>query len=129
MGSRRPKADMRLCAAHVRFWWQSRHDFSRESAFAVAIGSKAVLHRICLLLTQSGHFTLSEAAGVLVSPGTTATKRNNAVTSITMGLENTEQEILAFEVADVALEIAAGTAKGKANFTLGACTGLSECPG
>jgi hypothetical protein len=32
------------------------------------------------------------------------------------------------EVADVALEIAAGTA-GKANFTLGACTGLSECPG
>jgi hypothetical protein len=74
-------------------------------------------------------FTLSEAAGVLVSPGTTATKRNNAVTSITMGLENTEQEILAFEVADVALEIAAGTAKGKANFTLGACTGLSECPG
>ena len=73
-------------------------------------------------------FTLSEAAGVLVSPGTTATKRNNAVTSITMELENTEQEILAFEVADVALEIAAGTA-GKANFTLGACTGLSECPG
>src|SRR4029079_406692 len=73
-------------------------------------------------------FTLSEAAGVLVSPGTTATKRNNAVTSITMGLDNTEQEILAFEVADVALEIAAGTAKGKANFTIGACTGLYECP-
>jgi hypothetical protein len=74
-------------------------------------------------------FTLSEAAGVLVSPGTTATKRNNAMTSITMGLEKTEQEILAFEVADVALEIASGTAKEKANFTLGACTGLSECPG
>ena len=47
--------------------------------------------------------------------------------SITMGLENTEREIL--EVSDAALEIAAGTTKEKANFTLGACTGLSECPG
>jgi hypothetical protein len=51
------------------------------------------------------------------------------MTSITIGLEKTEQEILAIEVADVALEIAAGTAKEKANFTLGASTGLSECPG
>ncbi|MGB9063401.1 MAG: hypothetical protein WCC80_08425 [Pseudolabrys sp.] len=49
--------------------------------------------------------------------------------SITMGLENTEREILAFEVSDAALEIAAGTTKEKVNFTLGACTGLSECPG
>ena len=49
--------------------------------------------------------------------------------SITMGLENTERGILAFEVSDAALEIAAGTTKEKANFTLGACTGLSECPG
>jgi hypothetical protein len=65
---------------------------------------------------------------VLVSTGTTATERNNAMTSITMGVEKTEQEILAFEVADAALEIAAGTAKEKANFTLGACTGLSDCP-
>ena len=40
------------------------------------------------------------------------------MTNITMGLEETE-----------VLEIAAGTAKEKANFTLGACTGLSECPG
>ena len=46
-----------------------------------------------------------------------------------MGLEKAEQEILAFEAADEALEIAAGTEKEKANFTLGACTGLSECPG
>ena len=46
-----------------------------------------------------------------------------------MGLDKTEQEILAFEVADEALKIAAGTAKEKVNFTLGACTGLSECPG
>ena len=56
-------------------------------------------------------------------------KRINAMMSITMGLENTEREILAFEVSDAALEIAAGTTKEKANFTLGACTGLSECPG
>jgi hypothetical protein len=56
-------------------------------------------------------------------------KRINAIMSITMGLEKTDKEILAFEVSDTALEIAAGTAKEKANFTLGACTGLSECPG
>jgi hypothetical protein len=56
-------------------------------------------------------------------------KRINAMTSITMGLEKTDEEILSFEVSDTALEIAAGTAKEKANFTLGACTGLSECPG
>ena len=49
--------------------------------------------------------------------------------NITMGLEKTEGDILAFEVSDDTLEIAAGTAKEKANFTLGACTGLSECPG
>jgi hypothetical protein len=49
--------------------------------------------------------------------------------NITIGLEKTQGEILAFEVSDEALEIAAGTAKEKANFTLGACTGLSECPG
>jgi hypothetical protein len=48
----------------------------------------------------------------------------------TMGLEQTEQEILAFEVSDEALEAAAGTVREKAaNYTLGACTGLSVCPG
>jgi hypothetical protein len=41
----------------------------------------------------------------------------------------TEEEVLAFEVSDEALEIAAGTAKEKADFTLGACTGLSVCDG
>jgi hypothetical protein len=49
--------------------------------------------------------------------------------NITIALEQTDEEILAFEVSGTALEIAAGTAKEKANFTLGACTGLSECPG
>ena len=47
----------------------------------------------------------------------------------TTGFENIEEDILAFEVSDDALEIAAGTAKEKANFTLGACSGLSVCPG
>jgi hypothetical protein len=41
----------------------------------------------------------------------------------------TEEEVLAFEVSDEALEIAAGVAKEKADFTLGACTGLSVCDG
>jgi hypothetical protein len=47
----------------------------------------------------------------------------------TTGFEKMEAEILAFEVSDDALEIAGSTSKEKANFTLGACTGLSECPG
>ena len=49
--------------------------------------------------------------------------------NITIGLEKTDEEILAFEVSDEALEIAAVSAKEKANFTLGACSGLSVCPG
>jgi hypothetical protein len=41
----------------------------------------------------------------------------------------TDEEILAFDVSDEALEIATGKVSYKANFTLGACTGLSVCPG
>jgi len=44
-------------------------------------------------------------------------------------LEKTEDKIFAFEISDEALEIAARTTKEKANFTLGACSGLSVCPG
>jgi hypothetical protein len=40
-----------------------------------------------------------------------------------------EEIFLSFDVSDEALEIAAGVAAENANFTLGACTGLSECPG
>src|SRR5262249_57962561 len=36
-----PKADIRSCTAHVRFWGQSGHDRLRMSAFAVAIGGEA----------------------------------------------------------------------------------------
>ncbi len=39
----------------------------------------------------------------------------------------TEDDILV-EVSDEALEAAAGTAGELLNFTLGSCTGLSECP-
>jgi hypothetical protein len=49
--------------------------------------------------------------------------------NITIGLEKTDEETPIFEVSDEALEIAAGSAKEKANFTLGACSGLSVCPG
>lgn len=44
-------------------------------------------------------------------------------------LETAEETVLAFEVSDEALENAAGAAQEKANFTLGACTGLSVCDG
>jgi hypothetical protein len=49
----------------------------------------------------------------------------NAVTSF----EKIKEDVLAFEVSDEALEIAAGTVKEKANFTLGNCSGLSVCDG
>ena len=49
------------------------------------------------------------------------------MTSATMGLEQTEQDILAFEISDEALEAAAGTEQA-ANYTLAACSGLSVCP-
>ena len=56
-------------------------------------------------------------------------KRINAMTNNTVGIEQTDEKILALGVSDEALETAAGTLKEKTNFTLGACTGLSECPG
>jgi len=48
----------RAVAPHMSaFWGKSRHDRLRESAFAVAIGAKRTcpLHRLCPLMTQSGH--------------------------------------------------------------------------
>jgi hypothetical protein len=40
----------------------------------------------------------------------------------------TEDEML-IDLSDEALEIAGGASEVPGNFTLGACTGLSECPG
>jgi hypothetical protein len=51
------------------------------------------------------------------------------MTHMTMGSEQAEQEIFAFEISDEALEAAAGTANANAaNYTLAACSGLSVCP-
>jgi len=36
-----PLADIRYCAAHVRYWGQSRHDGLPMSAIAIAFRSKA----------------------------------------------------------------------------------------
>jgi hypothetical protein len=48
----------------------------------------------------------------------------------TIGLDQTEEEILTYEVSDDALETAAGAGKEKAGaYTLAHCTGLSACPG
>ena len=46
------------------------------------------------------------------------------MTDITL---TTQEETLTFDVSDETLEIAASG--GLVNFTLGSCTGLSECPG
>ena len=44
-------------------------------------------------------------------------------------IDQTEEEILTFEVSDETLETAAGTGKGKVeNFTISFCSGLSTCP-
>ena len=48
----------------------------------------------------------------------------------TIELNQIEEETLIYEVPDEAVESAAGTGREKAgNFTLGACSGLSVCPG
>ena len=45
-------------------------------------------------------------------------------------IDQTEEEVLGFDVSDEALETAGSTGKEKAgNYTLGFCTGLSACPG
>jgi hypothetical protein len=108
----------------------SAFDPKRTSA---TFSSAAHARVICVL--QKNYVALSAISPELnqyenVHGGSEAlTTWNNAMTNITMGLEQTEQKILALEVSDEALETAAGTAKEKVNFTLGSCTGLSECPG
>ena len=39
-----------------------------------------------------------------------------------------EDEILAYDVSDEALEVAAGGKEKACSYTLGACTGLLSCP-
>ena len=61
-----------------------------------------------------------------ICPRRLANERNEAMKDL--ALEQREEEILNFEVSDEALETA-GDAKNQNAFTLGACTGLSVCPG
>jgi hypothetical protein len=65
--------------------------------------------------------------GIFHPKGETLMNTINAIVDITL---KTEEEILAFDVSDEALEIAAGTVSDKANFTFGDCT-LQQigCPG
>jgi hypothetical protein len=58
--------------------------------------------------------------------GKGANKRINLMTDIVL---KAQEEILFLYASDEALEVAAGAAKVHASFTLGSCTGLSECPG
>ena len=55
-----------------------------------------------------------------------ATKGSNVMTDIAL---KAQEEMLFLNVSDEALEVAARAAKAHASFTLGSCTGLSECPG
>jgi hypothetical protein len=45
------------------------------------------------------------------------------------GIAQKAREEILLDVSDEALEVAAGAAMVYASFTLGSCTGLSECPG
>jgi hypothetical protein len=51
------------------------------------------------------------------------------MTNKALGLDRNEEDLLIDVIPDEALEIAAGAARENANFTLGACSGLSVCPG
>ena len=62
------------------------------------------------------------------------TKRISNMKDITLKTDQdftlkAEEALLACDVSDEALEVASGAAREQANFTLGSCTGLSECPG
>jgi len=57
-------------------------------------------------------------------------ERKSAVNNNTIRLEQVEEELLTFEIADKALEAAASMAKDKAgSLTLAFCSGLDTCPG
>jgi hypothetical protein len=56
-------------------------------------------------------------------------KGDQAMNDMTIGLEQTEEEMLTYEVSDEALESATGTGNEKAgNYTLYFCTALDLCP-
>lgn len=58
-------------------------------------------------------------------PAPLANKGNIAMTHT---IEQTEEEILSFQVSDEALEAAAGSKENAGAFTLAFCSGLDTCP-
>jgi hypothetical protein len=65
---------------------------------------------------------------VLIVPALLANQRINAMNDKTIEFDQTEV-ILTYQVADEALEAAAGTVKGKTgSYTLSFCSGLDTCP-
>jgi hypothetical protein len=70
--------------------------------------------------------TEDEALGFDTAPLWSNEKGSKAMT--TLELESNEDSILNYEISDEALE-SAGDNVASANYTLGACTGLSICPG
>ena len=61
-----------------------------------------------------------------IERGGTKEKGTNVMSDIAL---KAQEEMLFLDVLDEVLEVAAGAAKIHASFTLGSCTGLSECPG
>ena len=61
-----------------------------------------------------------------IERGGTKEKATNVMSDIAL---KAQEEMLFLDVSDEVLEVAAGAAKIHASFTLGSCTGLSECPG
>jgi hypothetical protein len=56
-------------------------------------------------------------------------KGDQAMSDMTIGLEQTEEEMLTYEISDDALESTTGTGNEKAgNYTLYFCTALDLCP-
>jgi hypothetical protein len=100
------------------------------------------LHKSATCHNSRIHFTLYSADDLmgirrggltefLVLPGLLpaplANKRNKAMTD--SYIDQSEEEILNYNVSDEALEAAAGTMKDKAGaFTLAFCSGLDTCP-
>jgi hypothetical protein len=81
-------------------------------------------HWMMIIWRWDGGYQFSNCLPELPAP--LANERNEAMKDL--AFEQLEEEILNFEVSDEALETV-GDAKNQNAFTLGACTGLSVCPG
>jgi hypothetical protein len=75
---------------------------------------------------QAGGYRTSSSC--LLTAGAPLANERISTMSDTTRLEQTEEEILTFEVSDEALETAADAGKDRGNFTLAFCSGLSTCP-